>query len=160
MIKPRSGPRAAVRRLRIRLLPVPSQAFGLAVLTAVLAAALVSAPLMVASAEQAAWEQELARVGQNGMGVTFGSSTIAGRQVSETSRVARMGELDDAVVASVAEAGLNTPVSFARLYEPILTTPPHGIAPVQVVYSRGSADAVEIVAGAPSDSGVLVPAEL
>jgi predicted ABC-type transport system involved in lysophospholipase L1 biosynthesis ATPase subunit len=99
------------------LLPVPSQAFGLAVLTAVLAAALVSAPLMIASAEQAAWEQELARVGQNGMGVTFGSSTLAGRQVSATSRVARIGELDDAVIASAAEAGLNAPVSLLRLDE-------------------------------------------
>ena len=160
MIKPRSGPRAALRRLRIRLLPVPSQAFGLAVLIAVLAAALVSAPLMIASAEQAAWDQELARVGQNGMGVTFGSSTLAGRQVSETSRVARIGELDDAVIASVAEAGLNAPVSLARLYEPILTAPPHGFSQVQMVYSTGSADAVEIVAGAASDSGVLVPEEL
>jgi hypothetical protein len=85
---------------------VPGQAFGLAVLVAVLAAALVSAPLMVASAEHAAWDQELVRVGQNGIGVTFGPSTLAGRQVSETSRVARIGELDDAVLASVAEAGL------------------------------------------------------
>lgn len=49
-------PRSALRRLRLRLLPVPGQALGLAVLVAVLAAALVSAPLMVASAEQAAWK--------------------------------------------------------------------------------------------------------
>ena len=53
--------RSALRRLRLRLLPVPGQALGLAVLVAVLAAALVSAPLMVASAEQAAWEQQDAR---------------------------------------------------------------------------------------------------
>src|SRR5215213_6088101 len=116
MIKPRS----ALRRLRISLLPVPGQAFGLAVLTAVLAAALVSAPLMVASAEQAAWDQELDRVGQNGLGVTFGSSTIAGRADSTPARIARIGELDAAVTGAVADAELNPPVSRAMLNEPLL----------------------------------------
>jgi hypothetical protein len=156
MIKPRS----ALRRLRISLLPVPGQAFGLAVLTAVLAAALVSAPLMVASAEQAAWDRELARVGQNGLGVTFGSSTLAGRQVSAQSRIARIGELDDAVIDSVAAAELNQPVSRASLAEPILTAPPHGVGQVQLFFGTGAQDNVEIVAGSPSDDGVLVPAEL
>ena len=160
MIKPRSGPRSALRRLRLQLAPLPGQALGLAVLVAVLAAALVSAPLMIASAEEAVWQQELDRVGQNGLGVTFGSSTLAGRQVSEAGRIARIGELDDAVVASVADAGLEPPVSRARLAEPILTAPPSGIAQVQVVFGTDALDAVEIVAGAPSDSGVLVPEKL
>ena len=143
-----STPRSVLRRLRIRLLPVPSQALGLAVLVAVLAAALVSAPLMVASAEQAAWHQEFDRVGQNGLGLRFDSSTLAGRQESAAARIARIGELDDAVLAAAADAGLDRPMSLAVLHRPILTAPPHAPAAVQLVYGTDSADAVEIVAGA------------
>ncbi|TFV86275.1 FtsX-like permease family protein [Blastococcus sp. CT_GayMR16] len=160
MITSRYGPRSVLRRLRLRLLPVPSQALGLAVLVAVLAAALVSGPLMVASAEQGAWQQERDRVGQNGLGSTFGSSTLVGRQVSAQSRIARIGELDDAVVASVADAGLNAPVSRATLNEAIFTASPHGFADVQLFFGTGAQDDVEIVAGAPSETGVLIPQEL
>ena len=154
------GARSVFRRLRVRLLPQPGQASGLAVLIAVLAAALVSAPLMIASAEQAAWEQELERVGQNGLGTTFESTTLAGRQVSSPDRIVRVDELDTAVRESVADVGVNAPVSFASLWEPILTGPPVPLAQVQVVFRTDAADHVDIVAGEGSDTGVLVPENL
>ena len=85
----------------------PGQALGLAVLVAVLAAALVSAPLMIASAEQGAWEQERDRVGgRTSWARRFVSSTLAGRQVSSPDRIARAGELDAAVAEAAAEVGV------------------------------------------------------
>ena len=160
MFRPRRHPRSVLRRLRLRLAPLPGQAFGLAVLVAVLGAALVSAPLMIASAEQGAWEQELDRVGQNGLGATFGSSTIAGGQQSSPDRIARVGELDTAVAQETADVGLNAPVSFARLWEPVVTAAPIPFSQAQPVFRTGAAEHVEIVAGTASGSGVLVPERL
>jgi hypothetical protein len=151
MIKPRS----ALRRLRIRLLPVPSQAFGLAVLTAVLAAALVSAPLMVASTEQGSWQQERDRLGDDVLGTTLFSSSLAGRQVSSPDRITRAGELNHAVGDAAAEAGLEEPLFLTRLRHPLFA--PAAGAGVQLVSRTGAEEHVEIVAGAPSDDGVLVP---
>src|SRR6476646_7681535 len=97
-------PRAALRRLRLRLLPVPGQALGLAVLVAVLAAALVSAPLMVASAEQAAWEQQAARLAPEEVGAIVRSSTFRGDGSSPADRLARIGDLDTAVADTAADS--------------------------------------------------------
>lgn len=160
MFMPRRRPSSVFRRLRLQFAPIPGQALGLAVLVAVLAAALVSAPLMVASAEQAAWDQELQRVGQNGLGVTYDSSTLAGRQVSSRDRIARMGELDAAVIAAVGEAGLNHPLSRAILNEPLRDTTPGGFGQAQVFFGTGARDNVDLVSGTASDPGVLVPDRL
>ena len=150
MIKPRS----ALRRLRIRLLPVPSQAFGLAVLTAVLAAALVSAPLMIASTEQGAWQQERDRLGESVLGTTLFSSSLAGRQVSSTGRITRAGELNLAVADAADEAGVSEPIFMTRLRHP-LTAP--GAGGVQLVSRTDAEQHVTIVAGQPTDDGVLIP---
>ena len=75
----RPGSSSVLRRARIRLLPLPGAALGLAVLVAVLAAALVSAPLFIASAEQGAWQQEQARVGEVSLGATLVTTTVSRR---------------------------------------------------------------------------------
>jgi hypothetical protein len=155
MIKSRPEPRAALRRLRIRLLPVPSQAFGLAVLTAVLGAALVSAPLMVASTEQGAWQQERDRLGDDVLGATLLSSSIAGRQVSSPDRITRAGELHQAVTGAAEEAGLAAPVFMTSLRDPLIA--PAAGAAVQLISRRDAEQHVDITAGGPSDDGVLVP---
>ena len=69
---------------------MPGQALGLAVLVLVLAAAVVSAPLMVASAEQAAWEQQEQRLPPATLGTTVISSTYTG-----DGRLARGPDLAD-----------------------------------------------------------------
>lgn len=148
------------RRLRIRLLPVPDQAIGLAVLVAVLAAALVSAPLMVASAERGAWDLEQQRLDGTQLGTTLGSSTIAGRQVSTDGRVVRVAELDAAVAAAAAQTGLPEPVSHGRFRDPLLAqSAAGGAALAQVTYRTGAEEHLEIVEGAPGATGVLVPTE-
>jgi hypothetical protein len=158
MRRPRS--RTLLRRLRLRLLPLPGQAIGLAVLVAVLAAALVSAPLMVASAERAAWDTERARLSESSLGTTLISSTIAGRQVSSDGRIVRLGELDAAVADSAAQVGLAEPIAYGVFRDPLLAAGPGGADAALPVYRTGAADHLEIVAGAPSDTGVLVPVEL
>jgi hypothetical protein len=150
MIKPRS----ALRRLRIRLIPVPSQAFGLAVLTAVLAAALVSAPLMVASTEQGAWQQQRDRLGDSVLGATLLSSSLAGRQISSPDRITRAGELDVAVAGAADEAGLPAPVFMTYLRDALFAP---GSGPVQLMSRTDAEEHVDITAGGPSDDGVLVP---
>src|SRR3712207_6913391 len=75
MFRPRrSRSWPVLRRLRILFLPVPSQALGLLLLAVVLGSALVSVPLVPASAEQGAWERERARQDQ-AVGATLSSST-------------------------------------------------------------------------------------
>lgn len=150
MIKPRS----ALRRLRIRLLPVPSQAFGLAILTAVLAAALVSAPLMIASTEQGAWQQERDRLGDSVLGTTLFSSSLAGRQVSSSGRITRAGELNLAVADAADQAGVSEPIFMTRLRHPLFAP---GAGGVQLVSRTGAEEHVTIVAGQPTDDGLLIP---
>src|SRR5687768_1070831 len=159
MFMRRPGPRSVIRRLRIRLLPVPGQALGLAVLVAVLAAALVSAPLMVASAGQGAWEQERERLGENALGTTLLSSSLAGRQVSSFGRIDRAAELDVAVGEAAADAGLEPPVSLSYLREPVAAFGPAGGDLAQAVYRTDAEQHVEIVDGAFSEEGVLLPQE-
>jgi hypothetical protein len=86
--------RAGLRRLRLRLLPVPGQAVGLVVLVAVLVAALVSAPLMVASADEGAWEQ---RYLPSQRGTTVLSSSYTG----DGQLPARLAGLPDPRVAAL-----------------------------------------------------------
>lgn len=157
MFMRRPGSRSVFRRLRIRLLPVPGQALGLAVLVAVLAAALVSAPLMVASAEQGAWEQERERLSEPSLGTTLLSSSVAGRQVSSVNRIANAVALDGAVGEAATEAGLATPVSLAYLREPVAAFGPAGADAARVFYRTDAELHVDIVDGAASDDGVLIP---
>jgi putative ABC transport system permease protein len=149
-----------LRRLRIALLPVPGQALGLAVLVAVLAAAVVSAPLMAASAEQAAWEQQEDRLPSWALGTTVLSSTFTGDGRSPVDRIERMDELDAAVTAAAEQSGLASPTLLTRLRFPALTRVPGGVAETAVVHATGAADHLEIVAGAASDDGVLIPEQL
>ncbi|MGY1723984.1 hypothetical protein [Blastococcus sp. SYSU DS0533] len=157
--------RPALRRLRIRLVPVPAQALGLALLVGVLAATLVSAPLMVASAEQGAWEQERARLGETLVGATLGSTTQARRLRPGDAPVSRATDFDDAVTAAARQAGvqrdgLGAPTTFTRLMDPMSYLAPGGAGPVELVSLTGAAAHVQIVAGAADGTGVLVPEEL
>ncbi|RZU33924.1 ABC transporter permease [Blastococcus saxobsidens] len=154
--------RAALRHLRLRLLPVPGQALGLVVLVAVLAAALVSAPLMVASAEQGAWEQERDRLSETVLGATLGTTTQARRQRTSDTRISRATELDEAVTeaarrARVDQDGLGLPETIGFLMDPILFTGPEGGGYAQLVFRTGSFEGLEIVAGQATDTGVLIP---
>ena len=150
--------RSALRRLRIRLLPVPGQALGLAVLVGVLAAALVSAPLMIASAEEGSWQAERQRLSETAVGTTLLSSSLAGRQVPGPDRVERAGELDDAVTEAADHAGLSAPVFLSRLRDPLLT--PAYDDGVQLVHRTGAEDNVQIVAGELTTTGVVIPQAL
>src|SRR5688500_19822474 len=134
MFMRRPGPRSVIRRLRIRLLPVPGQALGLTVLVAVLAAALVSAPLMVASAEQGAWEQERERLSESSLGTTMLSSSLAGRQVPSFGRLDHAAELDLAVGEAAADAGLSAPISLAYLRDWVGASGPAGGDAAQLVH--------------------------
>jgi hypothetical protein len=149
-----------MRRLRVALLPMPGQAIGLALLVAVLAAVLVSAPLMVGSAEEAAWRQERERLSETAVGTTLLSSTVVGRQVSSAGRVARVAELDAAVRDGVQQAGLETPQLLTRLRDPLLAETPRGPEQLQLVFRTGAEEHVDVVAGEVSADGVLVPRTL
>ncbi|MCF6744197.1 hypothetical protein E9529_07895 [Blastococcus sp. KM273128] len=157
--------RPALRRLRLRLVPVPAQALGLALLVVVLAATLVSAPLMVAGAEQGAWEQERERLGETVVGATLGSSTQARRLRPGDAPVSRATDFADAVTAAARQAGvgrdgLGAPTTFTRLMDPMAWFAPGGAGPVELVSLTGAAEHVEVVAGAADGTGVLVPEEL
>jgi hypothetical protein len=144
--------RSGLRRLRVRLAPVPGQALGLTALIAVLAAVLVSAPLMVASAEEGAWQQQRARLAASAVGQTLVSSTAAsdGRWPQ---RITRIAEFDDAIVDATDRAGLEQPITFTALHDPALA--PGGL--VQLASRTGVENHVEIVDGEYSDAAVLVP---
>jgi putative ABC transport system permease protein len=136
---------------------VPSQALGLAVLTAVLAAALVSAPLMLASAEQGTWEQERERLSEPGLGTTLRSTTISPMHRSSPGRMQRLGEFDAAVGQAGEDVGMGTPLTLTVLRNPIVAFTPTGGAESQIVFRSGAEDEVEIVAGEASADGVLIP---
>ncbi|RBY92356.1 hypothetical protein DQ244_08830 [Blastococcus sp. TBT05-19] len=154
--------RSALRHLRLRLLPVPAQALGLAVLVVVLAAALVSAPLMVAGAEQGAWEQERERLGETVLGPTLGTTSQSRRQRFSDDRIPRTAQLDDAVTAAARQArvegsGLGLPQTLAYLMDPLRFSSAATTGPVQLVHRTEATAHVRVVDGAVSDTGVLIP---
>ncbi|SOE03820.1 hypothetical protein [Blastococcus haudaquaticus] len=153
----RGGPRSVLRRLRLAFLPVPSQAVGLAVLVAVLAAALGSVPLMIGSAEEGAWRSERARHAESEIGTTFHSSSTPGAPEPAASRVPLAAELDDAVVATATALGLPEPLSLVRLSDPLFFDTPTGPARIVHVSRTGAEQNVDVIAGEP---GVLAPARL
>src|SRR5688500_24874 len=113
MIRRRSRPRSALRRLRTGILPVPGQSAGLAAIVAVLSAGLVSVSLMLGSAKEGAWERERARNAESALGATMHSFSLprdasqTGEVVDPTStRFARVGEFDEAIGEASAGAGL------------------------------------------------------
>lgn len=161
MFRPRrSRPRPVLRRLRVLFLPVPSQALGLLLLAVVLGSALVSVPLVPASAEQGAWELERARQAETAVGATLSSSTQPLAQTSSRARIARASALDAAVVETVRAEGLPTPVSLVRLRNSLFTDVPDAVVRTQLMAKTGWEDQVEIVAGEVSGRGVVIPERL
>ena len=106
----RTGTRSVVRRLRTGILPVPGQAAGLAALVAVLAAALVSVPLMTGSTEEGAWDRERARYTESAIGATLHSTTLPEAEEPSPGRIGRAADFDDRVAEAAAAAGLPAPV--------------------------------------------------
>lgn len=150
-----------LRRLRLALLPVPGQAIGLAVLVAVLAAALVSAPLMIASADQGAWEQQEERLSPATLGTSIYSSTFTADGRRPVDRLPRLDELDTAVARTTEDAGLDRPLLTAQLRLPALVPlADGGIGEAELAHRTGAEEHLEIVAGAASPDGVLIPEAL
>jgi putative ABC transport system permease protein len=167
MARRRSRARSALRRLRTGILPVPGQAAGLAAIVAVLAAALVSVSLMLGSAEEGTWERERARHAESALGATMHSfslprDAIPGGEGGEPSptRFDRVGEFDDAVGEAAATAGLAPPVFQARLRSPLTTPTPGGVSRIQLLFRTGFEQHVDIIDGAISADGVLIPERL
>ncbi len=126
----------------------------------VLAAAVVSAPLMVASADQAAWEQQEQRLSPATLGTTVVSSTFSGDGRSPTDRIERIGDLDGAVSSAATEAGLAPPSLLMRLRFPALTRVAEGMQETAVVHLTGAAEHLEIVAGEATHDGALIPEQM
>jgi putative ABC transport system permease protein len=149
--------RPILRRLRIGLLPVWGQAAGLLVLVAVLAASLVSVPLMTGSAEEGAWVGERARHAESAISTTVFSSSLPGSTEPMPGRVLEAADLDDAVAAAATSLGLARPVSLARLRDPLFISTPSGPARILLVSRTGAEDDLDVVAG---DVGVLANSRL
>jgi putative ABC transport system permease protein len=160
MMSLRSGLRPAGRRLRIRFLPVPSQALGLAVLVAVLAATLVSAPLMIASAKQAAWEQQERRLSPQELGTVVLSSTFTGDGTSPGKRIAGLRELDGDVRSAATDAGLRRPQLLMQPPDTLDALTPAGTEPTWLVNQTGAEDHLDLVDGRATADGVLIPQSL
>ena len=164
----RTAARSVRRRLRIALLPVPGQAGGLAAVVAVLVAVLVSIPLMLSSAEEAAWQQVRAERSATALGTTLFSAARPGAAEGEPDAtqtpggpLGRTAEFDAAVRGAGRAAGVGEPVFVARLHDPLAVLTPAGVPPrVQLVTADGAADHVDLVAGRPADDGVLLPQRL
>ncbi len=150
---------SVLRRLRLALLPVPGQAVGLAVLVAVLTAALVSVPLFTASAEAGAWDRERDRVGEVSLGATLLMTTASRRGEVVPARIRAVDDLDAGVGEAARSVGLGTPVLSASFRNALAGSVGARTDPVDVV-SLPDLAGVEIVAGAATDDGVLVPAPL
>ncbi len=150
---------SVLRRLRLALLPVPGQAVGLAFLVAVLTAALVSAPLFTASAEAGAWDRERERVGEGPLGASLRMTTASRRGEVVPARIGAVDDLDAGVREAAGSVGLGTPVLSAAFRNPLAGTV---AARSDAVVLVGLPDlaGVDIVAGGPSDEGVLVPEPL
>jgi putative ABC transport system permease protein len=167
MARRRSLARSALRRVRTGILPVPGQALGLAAIVAVLGASLVSVALMLGSAEEGAWERERARHAESALGATMHSFSLpqneqpTGVVVEGTpTRFGRAGEFDEAVGRAAAAAGLPAPVFQARMRAPMSTPTAAGTARVQLLFRSGFEQNVEVVDGAISPDGVLIPQRL
>ncbi len=151
------GARAILRRLRIGYLPVAGQALGLAVLVAVLAASLVSVPLMIGSAEEGAWVRERARHAESAISTTLFSSSVPGNVEPVRGRVLNAADLDDAVGAAATGLGLPRPVSLVRLRDPLFTDTPTGPVRIVLASRTGAEDHLDVVAG---EAGVLANSRL
>lgn len=154
------GPTSVLRRARIRLLPLPGAALGLAVLVAVLAAALVSAPLFVSSAEQGAWDQEQDRISRASLGATVLGTTVGRRGGPPAGRVDAVDEYDRAVADAARSVGLRAPDLLTFLRGEVAARTDTGGDLARVVSLPGAPAALEILAGDPTADGVLVPAPL
>jgi hypothetical protein len=152
--------RPLLRRLRIGFLPVPSQAAGLAAVVAVLGAAVVSVPLVTAAAQEGAWSTEAARQDALELGVTLATSTLPEREQPRPGRFAQADPLDEAVARAADDVGLAEPVFQARSRSPLFALTPDGFVRTQLLFRTGAFDHVEIVEGAATDDGVLVPQRL
>ena len=166
MIRRRSRARSALRRLRTGILPVPAQSAGLAAIVTVLAAALVSVSLMIGSGTEGAWERERARHAESALGATMHSFSLprdalpAGDELPSPTRFNRVGEFDEAVSEAAATAGLATPVFQARMRTPLTTPTPAGGTRIQLLFRTGFEQQVDILDGAISADGVLIPERL
>jgi len=149
---------SVLRRARIRLLPLPGAALGLAVLVAVLAAALVSAPLFVASAEQGAWQQEQDRISRASLGATVQGTTVGRRGGPPAGRVGSVDEYDAAVGEAARAVGLAAPDLLMFFREAVVATTGTGGDLARVLSLPGAADNVEVLAG--GTDGVLVPEQV
>jgi putative ABC transport system permease protein len=149
--------RSILRRLRIGLLPVLGQALGLAVLVAVLAASLVSVPLMIGSAEEGAWARERARHAESAISTTLFSTSVPGNTEEQRGRVLNAADLDDAVGAAATSLGLPRPVSLVRLRDPLFTDTPSGPVRIVLTSRTGAEEQLDVVAG---DVGVLANSRL
>lgn len=153
--------RRFLRRLRVALLPAPGQAVVLALLALVLGAALVSAPLVLASAEEGTWEQEQARRSAADLGVTIISSTLPMTGASSRGRIAQAGRLDEAVAETTEQTGLGTPERMVRLRDSLRVDLP---GPVdlrsQLMHLTGWEDNIRLVEGEITDDGIVIPSRL
>ncbi len=155
-----SRSRRAVRRLRIALLPLPGQALALTVLVAVLAAVVVSVPLLVGSSEEGSWERERARRTTAEIGTTFVSTTIADPTDPEPPRASLAGRLDDAFTETAAGLGLDPPRSLVRVRDTAFIPTPTGLNRLLLFSRTGAEENVDLVAGAPRADAVLIPQRL
>ncbi|SHH11734.1 hypothetical protein [Geodermatophilus nigrescens] len=151
--------RRLLRRLRVALVPGGGQALALAALAALLAAALVSAPLFLAAAEEGAWLGERGRTDEADLGAVLDTTTVPTSGAPSPARIGRAGELDEGVTAAVAAAGLPDPRLQVRLREPLLAEGPGGLTGLELLARTGWEEQVDFVAGGPGD-GVAVPRRL
>ncbi|ROP27244.1 FtsX-like permease family protein [Pseudokineococcus lusitanus] len=145
--------------MRQALLPFTGQAAALAVLVAVLAAVAVSAPLVVASSAQGAWEQRQEQVGQ-AVGTTL-TTTVAPQAGPASLRRTAVADLDERVRAAGGRVGLAAPRLTTSLATDLVAEAPDGATTeVQLVTRPGYADAVTLVEGEVTEDGVVAPEEL
>jgi putative ABC transport system permease protein len=161
---PRPGARAAVwsavRRLRIAVVPVPAQAAGLAGIVAVLAAAVVSVPLMVGAAEEGSWSLQRAQYVETDLAVSLSSTSFPESGPPSPTRIPAVAELDGRVSQAVADAGLPRPVFQTVLRLPWITPTRNEPIRTQMLSRTGAEDHVRITTGAASTDGVLIPERL
>ncbi|RKS74123.1 putative ABC transport system permease protein [Motilibacter peucedani] len=138
----------------------PRFAVGLALLTALLVAVGVSAPLLVAAAGEGAWEQDRDRLGTTTLGATVLSGTRSRFNGSVANdRVAQVPALDAALDAQAKALGLPAPVELPDVTG-LLATGAGRVEKAQV-FARTEAEArLELLSGGPATTGVLVPSRL
>jgi hypothetical protein len=158
----RSGPRAALRRLRVAVLPVPGQALALTLLAVVLAAALVSVPLTIGAAEEGAWQRERGRQAEADVGTQLFSSTLPPALQPQPGRIRipRAADLDAAVADAAAAVGLGRPLFQAHLRGAAGTPVGEDFLRVQLVSRSGWQENVRIEDGEVAEGAVVVPRSL